>query len=371
MDREAGTENAEGAADDARKEVCREHGGTVPSAPTRIKDGTPALSLAVGGCSPDRDRENDHDRRRKGQDEGGRDSVGQVRNASRLGPQRALKRCAADDAGHGSRGDDHGKRRVIDHGGRDDLYPTVKFRVGARGRTGTKTVATSGHARTQVAVAATRSKTTEGPQLEKRTSTANQGSNAISGALDAASRANDEGQRSSTTEVVDLLDVFEGQKPSTKKKRRLVDGGGTACGPTATVNGRARKPRFEKTCVARPRSSAGKRHMPREPGVTSHADVSPSSPFLQDDRSACRSWWTRCSPALVVISVVSAGVFMCMSFQVLSVVRTYGGPEEEGGVQNRTYSQAADQAQRPAASTAVTTTTEDEGFQTAPDADVE
>lgn len=371
MDRRTRTENAEGAADDATKEAGREHGGTAAAAPTRIKDGTPGLALAVGGCSPDRDRVDDCDQRRKGQDDRGRDSVGQARNASRLGPQWVLKRPASDDAGHGSRGDDHGKWRVIDHGGRDDVYPAVMFRVAARGRTGAKSAATSGHARTQVAVAATRSKTTEGPLPEKRTPTANQGSNAMRAALDAASHANDEGQRSSRTEVVDFFDVFEGHKPSSKKKRRLVVGGDVACGPTATMNGRARKPRFKKTCVARPASSAVMGHGPREPGVTNDVDVSPSSPFLQDDRSACRSWWTRCSPALVVISVVSAGVFVCMSFQVLSVVRTYGGPEEDGGVQNRTYSQAADQAQRPAASTAVTTTTEDEGFQTAPDADLE
>ncbi|KAK8785403.1 hypothetical protein V5799_008231 [Amblyomma americanum] len=99
-------------------------------------------------------------------------------------------------------------------------------------------------------------------------------------------------------------------------------------------------------------------------GVSSDIEVSPSSTFL--GHAAGSSWPARCGPALFTIYVFSAGVFACMSFQVFSVLRTYGVPGE-WPVQNRTNDSAAEIHHRASTtSAAMPTAPEDEDFQTAP-----
>ncbi|XP_077549809.1 uncharacterized protein LOC144162947 [Haemaphysalis longicornis] len=127
------------------------------------------------------------------------------------------------------------------------------------------------------------------------------------------------------------------------------------------------QPSSEKATVMRKDSLVGVQTI--EEGavdVENGATMSTSSTAL----ATGSSWSVRCTPALFVISVVSAGVFVCMSFQAFSVLRTHG-LSDEWTVENRT-SESTSGAQRAAAgSAAKAATPEDEGFQTASDADVE
>ncbi|KAK8785371.1 hypothetical protein V5799_008264 [Amblyomma americanum] len=157
-----------------------------------------------------------------------------------------------------------------------------------------------------------------------------------------------------------------GRQPSSKRRRLAVLRGrhGVDDRGPAAANARGR-PRSERADVLR-----GARTSVPVRGLSSGTDVSQSSTFL--GHAAGRSWSARCGPALFAISVVSAGVLVCMSFQVFSVLRTYGAALE-GPVQNRTNDDSAAEAHRAAtASTAVPTAAEDEDFETAPNStDVE
>ncbi|XP_049514284.1 uncharacterized protein LOC125941315 [Dermacentor silvarum] len=357
MEQENSTEYVEEGASDTRKEYRGERDITDASTRSSIEDRTPRLTLAFGDSSSDSDHENDCKQRGTGQDGHGHDSVGQVHDercpetqARGSRGRRAQNRHASDDDGCGSRREDNGKSR--DDVDEDDGDPAVRFRVAAGGRTDARPATTAGRLRRQ-AVVATSSKTTEGSQPEKRTS-------AIDDASEATSRARS-GPRAS-----------EGRwsSRSSRKKRHLAVPGGVSRRASAATDNRGRKPRFEETDVPRPASSREEGTLASGHGTSSPVDVSPSSSFL--GRASGRSWSTRCSPALFVISVVSAGVFVCMSFQVFSVVRTHGAPEEDWAVQNRTSESTADQAHRAAsASPAVAATADDEDFQTAAGTDVE
>ncbi|KAL3234667.1 hypothetical protein MRX96_048379 [Rhipicephalus microplus] len=130
---------------------------------------------------------------------------------------------------------------------------------------------------------------------------------------------------------------------------------------TAATNVRGQKPPFEDTHVPRPVTSSpeGGTQAP-ETAIFGDVviDVSISSPFLVDVQASGRSWSAYCSVALVVISVVSAGFFICMSFHVFSVVRVHDGPEEYRDLQNDASEPMADQAH--AASTSVVAMAADE-----------
>ncbi|KAL1457337.1 hypothetical protein MTO96_027689 [Rhipicephalus appendiculatus] len=301
MDHENRLEYLEGVACDTRKEDCEESDSTVASSRTAIRDKTLRLALALGHGWPGCVRENDRQQPGTGQDDHGRDSVGQVQDVGCPGPQGRGSQDGHEPNGHAS--DDEGRRN---HGVQGGMDPAVPFHVAARGRTGARIVASGGRPRTQAAVAATSSKTTESSQPENYTSAFNEASGATSRTHDAAaSRSNEEGQKSSRSEV-------EGRKSSSKKKRLAVPGGVVGRNASAATNVRGRKPRFEETQVPRPATSSpeeGKRAP--ETGISSNAvvAVSPSSSFLQDDQASGRSWSTPCSAALVVISVVLASVF--------------------------------------------------------------
>ncbi|XP_050023268.2 uncharacterized protein [Dermacentor andersoni] len=357
MEQDNKTEYVEERASGTTKKDRGERDSTVASTRSIIEDGTALLALAFGDGSADGGRKNDSKQRGTGQDGHRRDSVGgQVDNERCLETQdrgsqdrhAQNRRTSDEEEGRWSRRDDSGKSRDDGDQG-DDEDTVVRFRVAARGSTVARIPATAGRPRRQ-AVVATSSKTTEGSQPEKRTSAIDEASGATN-RMRTAPRASRDGQSSQ----------------SSSRKRHLAVPGGVRRSARAAKNVRARKPRFEGTDdVPRPASPPA-----TERGTASHVDdVSPSSSFM--GRASGRSWSTRCSPALFVISVVSAGVFVCMSFQVFSVVHTRGSSEEDWPVQNRTSESAGDQAHRAASTSgAVASTADDEDFQTAAGTDVE
>ncbi|XP_070381795.1 uncharacterized protein [Dermacentor albipictus] len=374
MEQDNRTEYVEERASGTTKEDRGERDSTVASTRSLIEGGTALLALAFGDGSADGDRKNDCKQRGTGQAGHGRDSVGgQVENERCLETQdrssryrHAQNRQASDEEeGCWSLCDDSGNSRGDgDEGDGEDTV--VRFRVAAGGRTVARTAATAGRPRRQ-AVVATSSMATEGSQPEKRTSAIDEASGATN-RMRTAPRASRDGQSSQ----------------SSSKKRHLAVPGDVRRSARAAKNVRGRKPRFEGTDVApskrRPTSHdpTTSHGVPRpasppasERGTSSHVDdASPSSSFL--GRASGRSWSTRCSPALFVISVVSAGVFVCMSFQVFPVVRTRGSSEEDWPVQNRTSESTAEQARRAGSTSgAVASTADDEDFQTAAGTEVE
>ncbi|KAH8035955.1 hypothetical protein HPB51_013496 [Rhipicephalus microplus] len=316
MDHENRMDCLEGAASDMRKEDCEERDGAIASSRTAIRDKAPRLAVEDGWS--DCDHENNHKQPGTGQGDHGHDSASQVQDVGCYETQGCRSRDGRTPNGHPS--DDEGGgslRGDNDHAVQSGMDPTLTSLYCCSSRQDRRQDSVElqdGRRRKPLS----KLKGDESSTMCRRVTFLRR-------------RAGVFEYRSPRAEA------FE-QEERPRKFQEALSGRDA----TAATNVRGQKPPFEDTHVPRP--------------VTSSPEGGTQAPGN--------------GVALVVISVVSAGFFICLSFQVFSVVRVHDGPEEYRDLQNGTSEPMADQ-EHAASTSVVAMAADEEEVEMTGDGDVE